>query len=427
MEATGLGARTLVINDGFIGGTCVNVGCVPSKYFLKMSNFGYSFDTVRRNLPNIVSNMRRKKYEELIDIYGFDYVSGKARFVSESEIEVNGEVIRGKGFIIATGSRPSIPPIKGLKNVDYHTNLSIFNLEELPKKLIILGGGYIGVELAQSFRRFGSEVVIIEVGEHILPQEDEDVAEVLTEVFKNEGIDILTNTKVYEISSHKDGIIVKCERDGEMREISGSHILVATGRGGNTDGLGIEELGIKTDSCGYIITDDTLRTNIENIYAAGDVNGKYPFVYVAAREGKIAARNLILNGNEKVDYRCVPYVIFTDPQIAGVGVGEKFLKSLDIDYRKGYLEFKDIPIGELINYEHGFIKILVSHNDKIIGARIVGKNAGEMINILTLAIKENLTYKSIQDMFIPFLTFTEGVRMASLRVDKTKPLSCCAG
>lgn len=425
IEARKLNAKVLLINDGLIGGTCVNVGCVPSKYLLKMAEMGKPFGYVVENLPKIIEKMRRKKYEELVEFYGFDFIRGKGRILSENEVEVNGKVFKTKYIIIATGSRPFIPPIKGIDTVPYLTNLNIFSLKELPKRLLIIGGGYIGVELSQAFKRFGSEVYVVEMANQILPQEDEDIAYTLKETLENEGVKIYTDCVVESVSISNGNISAKCKgKNGEFF-LNATHVLVAAGRIGNTEGLGLENIGVKVDGKGFVITDGTLRTSVKTIFAVGDVNGKSPFVYVGAREGKLAVRNALLSENNKLNYNVVPYVVFTDPQVSGVGVGERFLKDLDIEYGKSVLNYNDIPIAGLIPNTKGFIKVLFSHNGKIIGVRIIGKLAGELITSYTIAMSLGVSKDRLMDVLYPFLTFSEGIRLSLL--DSAKHLSCCAG
>lgn len=425
IEARRLNAKVLLINDGLIGGTCVNVGCVPSKYLLKMAEMGKPFDYVVENLPKVIEKMRREKYEEIVEFYGFDLIHGKGRILSENEVGVDGEVFKTDYIIIATGSKPSIPPIKGIDSAPYLTNLNIFSLKELPKRLLVIGGGYIGVELSQAFRRFGSEVYVVEMTKQILPQEDEDIANTLRENLENEGIKIYTGCVVESISIENGNISAKCKGENGEFFLNATHILVATGRIGNTEGLGLENIEVKVDKKGFVITDDTLRTNVKNIFAVGDVNGKSPFVYVGAREGKIAIRNALLGENRRMKYNIIPYVVFTDPQVSGVGIGERFLNDLEIEYEKSVLDYKDIPVAGLIPNTKGFIKVLYSHNGKIIGVKIIGKLAGELITPYTIAMSSEISREKLIDVLYPYLTFSEGIRLSLL--ESVEHLSCCAG
>ncbi|MEO0203782.1 MAG: NAD(P)/FAD-dependent oxidoreductase [candidate division WOR-3 bacterium] len=328
----------------------------------------------------------------------------EGKILSENDVEVNGKVFKTRYIIIATGSRPFIPPIKGLDTVPYLTNLNIFSLKELPKKLLIIGGGYIGVELSQAFRRFGSEVYVVEMANQILPQEDEDIAYTLKETLENEGVKIYTDCVVESVSISNGNISAKCkDKNGEFL-LNATHILVAAGRMGNTEGLGLENIGVKVDGKRFVITDDTLRTSVKTIFAVGDVNGKSPFVYVGAREGKLAVRNALLSENNKLNYNVVPYVVFTDPQVSGVGAGERFLKGLEIEYGKSVLDYNDIPIAGLIPNTK-----LFSHNGKIIGVRIIGKLAGELITPYTIAMGLGVSKDKLMDVLYPFLTFSEGI------------------
>jgi len=449
IKANELGLTNAMINDGLpIGGTCVNVGCIPSKYLIrlaeyidkinhnrfpnfieqKITNFKINFDKIIDHKKDVVSYMRKIKYEDIIkNLNKTTLIKGYAKFLDKNTVIVDDQKITAKYIIIATGSSPNIPLIKGLEDINYYTNDTLFDLEELPERLVIIGGGYIGLEIAQAYKRFGSDVFLIESTNRLLPHLTEDISNNIQYYLKKEGIHIYTNVHINEIIKQGKNIILK----GSDVQIQGTHLMIAIGRKPNTNQLGLEQINIHTLPTGHIIVNDYLQTNIENIYAVGDCNNLPAFVYTAAYEGGLAVQNIDAcceKGQQKIDYKSLPWVIFTEPQIAGCGYTEKSLIENNIKYEKIILPIREIPRFAVSFERRGFVKILRNpNNDTFLGAEIIAPDAGELIMPICLAIKYNISVSEFSSNLFPYLTAAEGLKLASLTFKKDiSKLSCCA-
>ena len=447
IKASELEKKVLMINDGLpIGGTCVNVGCVPSKTLIRTAeqlhnanhpNFNgikpgdnkINFKEVIKQKRELVESLRQGKYIDVIsDDPNVTVLKGRAKLVDKNTVKVNGENKIADTILIATGSSTFIPDIPGLKETGYYVNDTLYELEELPEHLIVIGGRYIALENAQMFARLGSKVTILQRSNRILPTEMPDITENLTDYLREEGIDIKTNVKIESVSKSNGKIKVKAVVDEENEVIEGTHLLIATGRKGNTENLGLEELEIETYKNGFIKTDEHQRTSIPNIFAAGDVTGEHLFVYTAAYAGALAVENAFGESLKNKDYSVLPWVIFTDPQIAGVGLDENQAAAEGIDYDVSKIELKDVPRSLAARNTKGFIKLIRNkNNDKLIGARILASEGSELLMEVALAIKYGITVKELKQMFHPYLTLSEGVKLAAIGFDKdVKKLSCCA-
>lgn len=455
IKANELGLSNVLINDGLpIGGTCVNVGCLPSKNLIRLAEYIHQFShttypfipkknltglkidfkTIIKQKKELVKEMREKKYYDVLkNLSKTKLVKGFAKLLDNHSVIVNeNQIITGRYILIATGSSTFIPPIKGLENVHYYVNDTLFDLEELPEHLIILGGGYIGLEIAQAYKRFGSDVSIIEYSNRVIPNQSEDISNTIADYLQQEGINIYTNTQITEVEQEQERkIILKGKSKNNSFEIKGSHLLVATGRKPNTKNLNLEKVGIKTLPSGHIEVNSYLQTNISNIYAIGDCNQFPPFVYTAAYEGNIAVQNINACCKEErqaINYQALPWVIFTDPQIAGCGKTEKQLIEENHPYQKTILPIKEIP-RFAVSYENkGFIKLLKNPlTDEFLGAEIIGKEAGELIMLISFAIQYHVTISEFSKNIFPYLTAIEGLKLASLTFEKdVSRLSCCA-
>ncbi len=454
IKAEEYGYKTLIINSGLpLGGTCVNVGCLPSKNLIRLAEYihqfsytPYSFISLK-DIPKIpidfqkiiqqkrdlVAYMRKIKYQDILDGFSnIKYREGLASLQDKNTVVVDHlEKFNTKNIIISTGSSTFIPSIKGLDEVTYYTNETLFELEELPEHLLVLGGGYIGLEIAQTYKRFGSKVSIFEYFDRILPQQSEDISNTISEYLKKEDIHIYTNTKISEIKKENQNIKLIGEYSGTIFEIKGTHLLIATGRKPNTKNLNLESAGIQTLPSGHIKVNSYLQTNIPNIYAIGDCNHLPAFVYTAAYEGNIAVQNIHACCKEElkeIDYSYLPWVIFTDPQIAGCGKSEGELQKENIPYEKVILPVQEIPRFAVV-YEHkGFIKLLRNpETDQFLGAEIIAKDAGEFIMLISFAMKYKISTREFSENIFPYLTGVEGLKLASLLYSKDiKKLSCCA-
>ena len=447
IKASELEKKVLMINDGLpIGGTCVNVGCVPSKTLIRTAEAFYNanhpnftgvkpgankidFKEVINQKRELVNSLRQKKYVDVIsDDPNVTVLKGRAKLTGKNSVEVNGETKTAGTILIATGSSTFIPDIPGLKDSGYYINDTLYELEELPERLIIIGGRYIALENAQLFARLGAKVTVLQRSIRILPTEMPDITENLSDYLKEEGIDIKTGVKIHSVTKQNGKVILKVSVKDSDEIIEGTHLLVATGRKGNTNNLGLEKLGIETHGNGFIKTDEYQRTSVPNIYAAGDITGEHLFVYTAAYAGALAVENAFIEGQKEKDYTVLPWVIFTDPQVAGVGMDENQAYADGIDYDTSVFMLKDIPRALAARNTKGFIKLIRNkETGKLIGARILASEGSELLMEVSLAIKYGITVKEIRQMFHPYLTLSEGIKLAAITFDKdVNKLSCCA-
>jgi len=314
-------------------------------------------------------------------------IDGHGALINNETVEVNGEQIKGDNVIIATGASPKIPEINGISTSGYLTNETLFELEEVPESLIIIGGGYIALESAQMFSRFGSKVTILEQLPNIMPQKVTDITHALTAYLKEEGINILTNVSINRVKKENKQISVKAAIDGQPTNFKASHLLIATGRKPNTHGIGLDSIGIEIDRAGFLKVDSSLRTNISNIYGAGDAIGNPMFVYTAAYEGNLAAENATLNSSKQVNYEVLPWVVFTDPQVAGVGLDERQAKKNGYDAESATLPLAYVPRSLVARDTRGFIKLIRDKiTDKLLGARILAPEGSELLMEISLDI-----------------------------------------
>ncbi|MCH8011737.1 MAG: mercury(II) reductase [Candidatus Marinimicrobia bacterium] len=447
IEAQEQGARVTMINDGLpIGGTCVNVGCVPSKNLIRAAETLHrsknnpfpgiqtdgsinDFRAVINQKNSMVQDLRQEKYINIIkDMENFRLVKGRAKVISPTSITVNGEIIEGDKILIATGARPHIPEIEGLNDVPYLTNEEAFELDKLPESIIVMGGRYIALETAQMFARFGSNVTILQRSDRILPSEAADLTEALTEYLREEGLNIVTGNNFLRVYKQDGDIAVDSKVRGEFKTFMAEKLIVATGRTPNTAHMGLEEIGVQLKGNKSIIVDDILQTSVPGIYAAGDVLGENMFVYTAAYEGQLASRNALTGDQVKSDYTVLPWVIFTDPQVTGVGLDEDQAKARGINAETSTLSLDYVPRAIAARDTRGFIKLIRDvDTDKLIGARILAPEGAELIMEVSLAIKYGITVRELVDMFHPYLTMAEGIKLAAITFGKdVAQLSCCA-
>jgi mercuric reductase len=452
LKASDLGHRALIVNDGPpsgglpLGGTCVNVGCVPSKALIRAAEAHHTaahhpfegiatesevtdFSAVTDQVQSLVDDLRQKKYLDVVeDDPNIAIRKGRARLAGPQSVEVGGETITGRRILIATGARTFVPEIPGLEEAGYLTNEELYALDERPERLIVLGGGYIALENAQAFARLGSEVTILQRSGQVLSRGDADVAEALTGHLREEGLTVHTNTDVQAVQRSNGSVQLEATIDGQSQTLSGSHLLVATGLRGNTDGLGLEALGIGTRGRGFLSVDETLQTDAETIYGAGDVIGDPAFVYTAAREGELAAENALAETAHDRHAAPLPWVIFTDPQVAGVGLGERQAADQEVDVDVATLPLDQVPRSIAARDTRGFIKLLRERDtDRLVGARILAPEGSELLMELSLAIQQHLTVDDLTDTLHPYLTLSEGVKLAALTFDQdVETLSCCA-
>lgn len=446
IQARRHGARVVMIERGTMGGTCVNVGCVPSKTLLRASEiYFHARNNPFAGLPisvgpvdmgllvgqkgELVAELRREKYESLVEAYGFDVIHGEAQFIDEGSIRVGEQVVAGKAFLIATGASPSIPDIPGLKEVEFLTSTTALELKSLPKSLAVIGSGYIALELGQLYRHLGSQVTLIQRSERILKEYDPEISAVMTRALAQQGVELITGVRYERIEGDRLGKRVFIEVDGQKRVIEAEQLLVATGRSPNTAALALDKAGVRVGRRGEVIVDERLRTSNPRIFAAGDVTMGPQFVYVAAYAGALAADNALGTADRKIDLRTVPAVTFTNPSIATVGLTENEAKAAGFEVKTSILPLEAVPRAIVNRETTGVFKLVADvATGRLLGAHVVAENAGDVIYAATLAIKFGLTIRDLKETLAPYLTMAEGLKLAALTFDTdVSKLSCCAG
>ena len=447
VKAHDLDAKVTMINDGLpIGGTCVNVGCVPSKTLIRAAEKLHQakhhefsgihtsgelsdFKAVMDQKRQLVKALRRNKYIDVVSgMEDFTLIEGHGRFKDARTISVNGENIQGDAFLIATGAATFVPDVPCLRESGFLTNEALFELNTLPESMIVLGGRYVALEVAQMFARFGTKVTLLQRSGRILPTEAPDITDALTEFLEREGIRVVTGTKLKAVSRNRDFVTASTEIDGKPVEFHGNELFLATGRRPNTDGLGLENIGVKPDAIGAVPVDEQMATGAPAVFAAGDVLGKRMFVYTAAAEGALAAENALTDANRPLDTGILPWVIFTDPQLAGVGMDEGEAVSSGITPDVSILPMSHVPRAIAARDTRGFIKLVRDRESgQIIGGRVLAPEGAEVIMEIALAIRHRMTSQELADMLHPYLTLAEAVKLAAITFDKNvSELSCCA-
>ena len=440
------GANVALIGHGTIGGTCVNIGCVPSKTLIRAAESLHSahaasrfagiaasarvtnWAALVRQKDDLVLSLRQAKYADLVPAYdSLDYLEGEARIVAGG-VAVNGRVVTAPKVIIASGARPAVPSIPGIEAVDYLTSTSALDLDELPASLLIIGGGYIGAELAQVFVRAGVDVTIV-CRSRLLPAAEPEVGEALTRYLADEGVRVIGGIAYDAIEKAASGIRLRLRRNGQTQALAAERVLVAAGRAPNIEGLGLAAAGIALNGTGGIRVDERLRTTRANVYAAGDVTGRDQFVYMAAIGAKIAAKNA-LNGDSLVyDASAMPAVVFTDPQVASVGLTEALARQAGHDVEARVLPLDQVPRALAARDTRGLIKLVAdATTGRLLGAHILAPEGADSIQTAALAIRHGMTAQALGETIFPYLTTVEGLKLAALAFEKdVTRLSCCAG
>ncbi|RMG39249.1 MAG: mercury(II) reductase [Candidatus Dadabacteria bacterium] len=447
IKATELGKSVAMIERGTLGGTCVNVGCVPSKTLIRAaevlersrrSNFSgilltpaqLDFKEVIREKNELVHSLRQAKYESVLESNpNITLIKGEAEFISPLEVSVAGRIIKGEKILVATGSSPYVPQIPGLEEVDYLISDTAFELTELPQSMTVIGGRYIALEIAQMFQRFGTDVTVLQRSEYLIPDQDSDVSLEIAKHLSSEGINIITGTRIREVKNDGSMVVVTFEKEGQTLEVSSEKLLFATGRQPNTAGLNLDKAGVEVDHRGSIIVNEFGQSSAADIYAAGDVTTNPAFVYTAAYAGSIAAENAFSGNIKSLDFSVVPWVIFTDPQVSGVGLNEKSAGAAGIEVEISRLALDNVPRALAARDTRGFIKLIRRKNsDQLIGATVIAPEGSELIMEVSLAIKYKIPVSELAKTLHPYLTLSEGIKLAAQTFDKDiKKLSCCAG
>jgi pyruvate/2-oxoglutarate dehydrogenase complex dihydrolipoamide dehydrogenase (E3) component len=425
------GKRVAVIERKYIGGSCPNIACLPSKniihsakvasYVRRSEEFGIAKENFRLDMSK-VRDRKRKMVSGLNDVYmenykrtGAEFIHAFGRFIGPRTLEAtfpDGTVryLHGTNVIISTGTRASVEPIPGLADAEPLTHIEALELSEVPGHLLVIGGGYIGLELAQAMRRFGSKVSLIERNEQLVHSEDEDVTEALYRLFRDEGIEIHLNSKVKSVSGKSgESVSLVLEQDGVEQTIEGSHVLVATGRIPNTEGIGLDVAGVELTDRGYIKVNERLQTTAPGVWAIGEVAGSPQFTHVSIDDFRVV--RAALNGGSRVTTgRQVPFCLFTDPELARVGLNEKQAKEQGIPYRLFKIPMEEVLRARTLSETRGFLKALVEMNsDRILGFTALALSGGEIMASVQIAMIAGLPYTGIRDAILTHPTLVEGL------------------
>jgi len=442
-----LGARVGLIEGGTLGGTCVNVGCVPSKTLIRAAeaqhrriHHGFrgipttdgrpDWPTVRAEKDALVTELRQSKYWKVLPAYpSITLFQEHATLVSGHQVRLaSGRTVTAGKIVVTTGAFPWAPPIAGLAEAGYLDNASAMALEHLPESLIVIGGSAVGLELAQMFARLSVRVTVLEALPRVVPAEDADIGDALGDYLRSEGLEVHTDLGIDRADRGSDGYTVQFRAGRETRTVRADQLLVATGRRANTAGFGLEGVGVTLGTKGEIVVNEFLQTTNRDVYAAGDVIGGPMFVYVAAYGGALAAENALTESQRRYDLSVLPKVTFTDPAVASVGLTEDEARAQGIEPLVSKLPLEQVPRALAARDTRGFVKLVAdARTKKIIGAQILAAEAGEMITEPALAIKFGLTIEDLTSTFHPYLTLSEGIKLAAQTFTKdVAKLSCCA-
>ena len=450
IKAAELGARVAIVEADTIGGTCVNRGCVPSKALIRAADAYYKaghhdfkgiatkaedvdWARVVQHKDELVNELRQHKYADVLQHYEkIDIHRGRARLLGDRQVQVDGDnsaTLHADRIIIATGATSFIPPIDGIEGVEVLTSTTVMELEALPESLIVLGGRAVALELGQTFARLGSTVTIVQRSDRLLPDHDSELGSEVKRQFRREGVEVITGATAKHVRQRGGLVELTVEVVGKPRVLTAAKLLAATGVRAQTRDLGLEQAGVATDESGFIVVDDELRTSSPDIFAVGDVTTLPKLVYLAAASGGIAARNALTGGGTRLDMRGMAEVIFTDPEIARVGLSEQEARDAGHQVAVTALRLEHVPRAIVSRETHGGIKLIADENtDKLLGAHVAAASAGEMIQVAAMAIRFGITVTQLTQSMFPYLTQVEGIKLAAQTFNKDVTLlSCCAG
>ncbi len=438
--AAALGAKVALIERHLMGGDCLNYGCVPSKGVIRAARavhdvkrsgeFGVSVnDRLSIDFAAVMERMRKVRagisphdsVRRFSSELGIDVFLGEGRFTGRDAIEVNGKELKFRKAAVCTGARAAAPPIPGINEAGFLTNETVFSLTELPKRLAVIGGGPLGCELAQAFARLGSEVSVIDNGEHLLPREDRDAAEIVQNALMREGIRLYFKSKVLKVSKQAGEKVITVEQDGKETDIRADEILVGIGRAPNVEGLNLEAAGVAYDPRQGVKVNERLQTSNPNIYAAGDICFPYKFTHTADALARILIANALFMGRQKTSALVIPWCTYTDPEIAHVGMYEKEAKEKGMDVTTLTVPLSDVDRAVIDGESEGFARVhLKKGTDRILGATIVARHAGEMISELSLAITNGLGLSAIGKTIHPYPTQAEVIKKLADAYNRTR-------
>lgn len=444
IHARDLGRSVVLVERGTVGGTCVNVGCIPSKSLIAAANERWraarnAFPGVTTSagavdmrallggVGEIVGTLQQRKYVDLAATHGIELRMGEARFVAPDELLVDGERLDAQAVIVATGSAPAVPPIAGLREAGYLTSTTLLELEVLPPSMVVLGGGYVGLEYAQAFSRLGSSVTLI-ARSGIAKHEEPPIRDALRDALRDEGITVIEQATVRRVDRAGEVRRVHLDTSDGARSVDGHALLVATGRRPTTDGLGLEHAGIETDASGAVVVDARMATTNDRVWAAGDCCDVPQFVYVAAQMGLTAAANALEHADRSIDFRALPRITFTDPTLAAVGLTEAQAHAQGIDCRCHTIDLAPASRPWVDRDLRGAIRIVARRdNEQVIGMSVLASHAEHVILAGQLAIRHELTLSDLRSSWTPYLTLGEAVKLTAVSFERDpSQLSCCA-
>lgn len=427
-----------------VGGSCINTGCTPTKTMIasarvahmisKAKDYGINstlesvdFLKVIKRKQKVVESFRDGSRNQLLSTQNLSLIEGEARFIGKKQLEVNlpdreKKFIKADTIIINTGASPSKPLIPGLDTSIYLDSTSIMEINKLPRHLLVIGGGYVGLEFGQMFRRFGSKVTIIQIDKQLLPKEDEDVAQEIAAIFRQEGIEILLNAETVKVDTPaKNKVVLTVKKDNKKQTLEGSHLLVATGRTPNTSALNLESTGIIVNERGYVPVNDYLETTIPGIFAIGDVKGGPEFTHISYDDYRILSKNILKNEHVSTVGRPVPYVVFIDPQLGRIGITEKTAKDLGYEYRVAKMPMSWVARAIETGETAGIMKAIVDvKTGQILGVAVLGVEGGEVMAILQVAMLGGLPYSVIRDTIFSHPSLSESLNTLFTILDDGK-------
>jgi len=422
--AAGLGAEVALLENHKMGGDCLNYGCVPSKTFLRTAHLAkdisraeeFALDAsfkkpdlkaIMGRVKSVIAEIEPHDSKERFESLGADVFLGESKFIDHHTVEIDGKTISGKKIVIAAGSTARIPDLPGLKEVSYLTNKTIFDLEVLPEHLIIIGGGPIGLELGQGFRHLGSRVTILDRNDLLFPKDDPEVWDVMKKVLTEDGVELCLKCAVSSLSQKGNDISVEIKQGDELKVITGDALLVSAGRVPQTEGLGLDKIGVETDKRGYVITNKKLQTSVKHIFAAGDITGPFQFTHMAGYQGGKVVPNAILGLGQKVSYNAVPWTTYTKPEVAHVGYTQPWAEKLGIYRESMIFQLDEIDRAKAENDRDGFLKLILGNKGRIIGATLVADKAGEMIPLASMAISKGMKASAFASLIFSYPTEAE--------------------
>jgi len=435
------GWKTALIEREHVGGTCINEGCTPTKtmvasgrvaylaaratdYGVRTGNISIDFGRVRQRKRDVVNSFRNGSQSRIGKTPNVDLVFGEARFTGPHTVEVRQKdgttrSLTADTIFINAGTRAALPEIEGLRDVSFLNNASIMELDSVPEHLVILGGGYIGLEFGQLFRRFGARVTIIQSGQQLLVREDRDIAEEVTKILRQDGVEVLLNAETRRIRGSNGSIQVELQHQGSTRSISGSHLLIAIGRCPNSDTLNLSAAGIQTDKKGFINVNERLETNVAGVYALGDIKGGPAFTHISYDDFRIIRANLLENKSATTRERLVPYVVFIDPQLGRVGITETEARAQQRNLRVAKLPMSSVARAIEVDETRGFIKAIVdAGTNQILGVSVLGIEGGELMAVFQMAMVGKLPYTALRDGIFAHPTLAEALNNLFTAMEK---------